>query len=74
MCHKSSPAADDFENSLIVLKKKQNHVYEEGAYGGYFKNYARVQQQSPAAKIRNPAYMSILFSLLQVFLYGDCVR
>lgn len=42
--------------SLELWVNFQNHVYEEGAYRSYFKNDANVQQQSPAAKIRNPAY------------------
>lgn len=42
--------------SLELWVNFQNHVYEEGAYRSYFKNYANVQQQSSATKIRNPAY------------------
>lgn len=63
MHHKSWLIADDFAFPMDLWVNFRKPVYEEGVYGGYLKNDTNVQQQIPAAKIRNPVYMSMLFKV-----------
>lgn len=57
MCHKSWLIAGNFAFPVDLWVNFQKHAYEKGVYGGYLKNDAHAQQQNPAAKIRNSAYI-----------------